>query len=83
MELLVEYGIEPMRVIQAATKDPPRVYGTSQELGTIEPGKLADIIIVNGNPLRHMSPLEQTNVTHVFKGGVQYKGPDNVGAPNR
>lgn len=83
MELLVEYGIEPMRVLLAATKEPPRVYGMSHELGTIEPGKLADIIVVNGNPLRHMSAIEQNNVIYVFKGGVQYKGPGTASAPER
>ena len=76
MDLLVKYGIPPIKVISMATRYPALLYGAYQDLGTIEPGKLADIIIVNGNPLRHMSALQQNNVIYVIKGGIQYKGPD-------
>jgi len=75
MDLFVRYGIPPMKVISMATRHPALLYGEFEDLGTIEPGKLADIIVVNGNPLRNMSALEQNNVIHVIKGGVQYKGP--------
>lgn len=71
MDLLVEYGMPPMKVISAATRLPAQLYGLGDELGTVEPGRLADIIIVDGNPLRDMSALR--NVVHVVKGGVQYK----------
>ncbi len=71
MDLLVRYGMPPMKVISAATRLPARLYGLGDELGTIEPGRLADIILVDGNPLRHMSSLR--NIVHVIKGGVQYK----------
>ena len=59
-----------------ATRRQALLYGRYNDLGTIEPGKLADIIVVNGNPLRHMSVLQQNNVIYVIKGGVQYKGPN-------
>ena len=75
MDLFVRYGISPMKVISMATRHPALLYGEFDDLGTIEPGKLADIIVVNGNPLRNMSALQQNNVIHVIKGGVQYKGP--------
>ena len=75
MDLFVRYGIPPMKVISMATRHPALLYGKFDDLGTIEPGKLADIIVVNGNPLRNMSALQQNNVIHVIKGGVQYKGP--------
>lgn len=75
MDLFVRYGIPPMKVISMATRHPALLYGEFDDLGTIEPGKLADIIVVNGNPLRNMSALQQNNVIHVIKGGVQYKGP--------
>ncbi|MBA2555815.1 MAG: amidohydrolase family protein [Chloroflexi bacterium] len=71
MELFTEYGIHPMKVISMATRLPALAYGMGRELGTIEPGKLADIIVVDGNPLVTMSALR--NVVHVVKGGVQYK----------
>jgi imidazolonepropionase-like amidohydrolase len=60
-----------MAVIQAATKIPALVYGRGRDLGTIEPGRLADIIVIQGNPLVRMSAY--SNVVHVIKGGVQYK----------
>ncbi len=77
MDLFTRYGIPPMRVIGMATRDPALAFGRLQDLGTIEPGKLADIIVVNGNPLRHMRALQQNNVIYVIKGGVQYKGPED------
>ena len=75
MDLFVRYGIPPMKVISMATKFPALLYREFDDLGTIEPGKLADIIVVNGNPLRNMAALQQNNVIHVVKGGVEYKGP--------
>ena len=71
MDLLVQYGMPPMAVIQAATKLPALLYGKGRELGTIEPGRLADIIVVEGNPLERMSAY--SDVVHVIKGGVQFK----------
>lgn len=71
MDLLVRYGMPPMKVISAATRLPALLYRQARDLGTIEPGKLADIIVVDGNPLRHMSALK--NVVHVIKDGKQYK----------
>lgn len=73
MDLFVRYGIPPMKVISMATRIPAQLYGVGDELGTVEPGKLADIIVVDGNPLRHMSALQQNNVVHVIKGGVKYR----------
>jgi len=71
MKLLVEYGIPPMRVISAATRYPAELYGVGDKLGTVEPGKLADIIVVDGNPLSNMESL--SNVVHVIKGGKIYR----------
>ena len=71
MDLLTDYGIPAMTVIQMATKLPALLYGRGRELGTIEPGRLADIIVVDGNPLTRMSAYK--DVVYVIKGGVQYK----------
>lgn len=71
MDLLARAGVPPMKVISAATRVPALLYGKGRELGTIEPGRYADIIVVDGNPLRHMSALK--NVVHVVKDGIQYK----------
>lgn len=71
MDLLVKYGLPPIKVISAATRHPPELYDMEDQLGTVEPGKLADIIVVDGNPLHDMRALR--DVVHVVKGGVQYR----------
>ena len=71
MDLLVQYGIPPMRVISGATRLPALLYGMGDDLGTIEPGKLADLLVVDGNPLVHMSALR--NPVHVIKGGEVHR----------
>jgi imidazolonepropionase-like amidohydrolase len=71
MELFVELGMTPMEAIVSATRRGAEVLGQEAELGTIEPGKLADLIVVEGNPLERLSALRQVKL--VFKGGVRYK----------
>ncbi len=71
MELFVADGMAPLRAISAATRFPAMALGQGDYLGTIEPGKLADIIVVDGDPLESMAYLK--NVVHVFKDGTQYK----------
>lgn len=71
MDLLTRYGIPPLKVISMATRHPARLYGMGDELGTVEPGRLADLILVRGDPLRNMAVL--CDVEHVVKGGVQVK----------
>ncbi len=57
MQLWVEYGMEPMHVIAAATRNGAELLGQHGSFGTIEPGKFADIIVVDGNPLTNMMAL--------------------------
>lgn len=60
--LLVEAGLSPMEAIVAATRNGADVIGVSDRLGTAEPGKLADLLILSGNPLtdiRNIRTLEQ------------------------
>lgn len=73
MDLMVRAGIPPLEVIGMATRVSAENIGMGGQLGTIDPGKLADIIVVKGNPLRSMRDLN--HVLHVVKEGVQYKGP--------
>ena len=68
----VDTGMSPQRAITAATRVNAAILGKEKELGTIEPGKLADIIVVRGNPLFDVTAL--SNVEVVVKDGVVYKG---------
>ena len=67
MRLLLAAGLTPMEVIEASTRNAARVCGHGDELGTLEPGKLADVIIVDGNPLIDIEEMSQ--VLLVIKGG--------------
>ena len=77
MSLLVRAGIPAMKVIGFATKDSAEYLNTSTTLGTLEAGKLADIIVVDGNPLVDMEALKYVVV--VVKDGTQYKVPAQRG----
>lgn len=68
----VDVGMSPQRAITAATRINAEILGKGKELGTIEPGKLADVIVVRGNPLFDITAL--SNVEVVVKDGVVYKG---------
>lgn len=65
--VLVEAGLSPMEAIQAGTRVGAELLGRGDVLGTIEIGRLADIIAVNGNPLTDISALE--DVAYVMIGG--------------
>lgn len=68
----VDMGMTPQRAIAAATRVNAQIIGKGRELGSIEPGKLADVIVVKGNPLFDITAL--ANVEVVVKDGVVYKG---------
>lgn len=68
----VDTGMSPQRAIAAATRINAAILGKEKELGTIEPGKLADIIVVRGDPLFDVTALSSVEV--VVKDGVVYKG---------
>ena len=68
---MVEYGMTPMQAIQAATVHAAELIGWPDDVGAIAPGRYADIIAVDGNPLDDVTVLE--NVHFVMKGGKIYK----------
>jgi imidazolonepropionase-like amidohydrolase len=51
MEALVDAGLTPMQAIQASTKWPAELLHKEKDLGTIAPGRIADVILINGDPL--------------------------------
>jgi imidazolonepropionase-like amidohydrolase len=67
MGLLLAAGLTPMEVIEAGTRHAAFVCGQGDRLGTLEPGKLADIIIVDGDPLIDLQAMNR--VLAVIKGG--------------
>jgi imidazolonepropionase-like amidohydrolase len=72
MALYVQLGVEPIEVMRWATRNGARAMGKrGGELGTIEEGKLADLIVVNGDPTSdvevHRNPA---NISLVLKAGV-------------
>jgi len=68
---MVKYGMTPMQAIQAATSSAADLLGHSDELGSIKPGKYADMVAVSGDPLKDIRVLE--NVDFVMKEGKVYK----------
>lgn len=71
LELYVEFGMTPMEAIMTATKNAGEAIGMGDELGTLEPGKLADLIAVEGDPLRDIKILQDhSKIKIVMKDGV-------------
>lgn len=68
---MVRYGMTPMQAIQSATVVAAELLERSGDFGAIAPGMFADIVAVNGDPLRDISELER--VRFVMKGGEVYK----------
>ena len=72
---MVEFGMTPMQAIEAATRAAATLLGLEREIGTIEVGKEADLILVNGNPLDDIALLENPmNVAWVIQSGKIVKG---------
>ena len=69
---MVKYGMSPMQAIQAATINGADLLGWKDRIGSVSPGKYADLIAVGGDPLA--DPAELTRVTFVMKGGAVVKG---------
>ncbi len=71
MELMIEYGMNPMDVLKAATTVNAKALHMENEIGAIKPGLLADIVIVQGDPAKSISDLRK--VALVMKDGKIYK----------
>ena len=79
LELLREAGFHPLEVIRSATLHGAQALGAEKDLGTVEPGKFADIVIVDANPLENLQVLYGTGAIRLTAdnkitrtGGVKY-----------
>jgi len=71
LQCLVEAGLTPMQALQAATQWAARCLGLERELGTLEKGRLADLVVVDGNPLDDVKILlDPARIALVLKGGA-------------
>jgi imidazolonepropionase-like amidohydrolase len=74
MELLVKAGMTPMEALVATTKIASEVLGLEKKIGTLEKGKLADLIVVDGNPLKDIRVVqEKDNILAIMRGGCFHK----------
>ena len=85
MELLWEAGFHPLEIIRAATLNGAEALGVEGELGTIAPGKLADLVLVSENPLQNLKVLYGTGAIKLTEdnevvrvGGVKYTIKDGI-----
>ncbi len=90
LELLREAGFHPLEVIRAATLHGAQALGVQQDLGSVEVGKLADLVVIDENPLQNLKvlygtgairldeqnrPVRVGGVRYTIKGGVVYEAP--------
>lgn len=85
LELLREAGFHPLEVIRSATLYGAQALGMEKELGSVEVGKLADLVIVNANPLKNLQVLYGTGAIELTKdnkivraGGVKFTIKDGI-----
>jgi hypothetical protein len=70
LELLVEAGFTPVEAIQIYSANGAAWLGESDRIGTLAPGKQADLVVIRGNPAARIADIE--NVEMVFKDGIGY-----------
>ncbi len=85
LELLREAGFHPLEVIRAATLKGAEALGMDREVGSVEPGKLADLVVLEQSPIENLAALYGTGVIKVTEknevirvGGVRYTIKDGI-----
>ena len=67
--LMNEYGLPAFHCLAAATRDAAKFLGREDSIGSLQPGRYADVLLVRGNPLEKLAALY--DVQAVYKGGTQ------------
>lgn len=78
-ELMVQFGMKPMDALRSATVATAELFGIAADAGTVEPGKLADLVAVRGNPLEDVGALRR--IDFVMKGGAIAKRDGRMTEP--
>lgn len=76
LELMVEAGLTPMQAIVAGTYENARFFRSENRIGSVEKGKLADLLLIEGDPLKDIKAMR--NVRRVMLGGVWVGRQNNV-----
>jgi len=74
LELWVKAGIPPGKVLQVATLGAAKVAKADRELGSIQPGKRADLVLISGDPVRNISDIRRC--TLVIRNGAEYRSAE-------
>ncbi len=79
LELLVKAGYSTIEALCAGTKVGAQVMGWEKDLGTVEEGKIADLVVIKGNPIDDISILRNPDsILFVMKGGQLYKKNEDM-----
>ncbi|MFD5484119.1 amidohydrolase family protein [Streptomyces virginiae] len=73
LRALHRYGMSPAQALTTVTRTPARVFGVADRLGTVEPGRIADLTLVDGDPFADFADL--VRVRAVLRGGVLHRRP--------
>jgi imidazolonepropionase-like amidohydrolase len=74
LALLVECGLSPLEALQTATRNPAQYFGSAKEMGTLEEGKLADLVVLDADPLEDIHNTQA--ISGVVLKGRYYSRPD-------
>src|ERR1041385_6641466 len=74
LELHQEAGFNPLKIIQHATGNNAKILGQEEKLGRVRAGYLADLIVVNGNPLENLKVLYPTGTDEIRNGKLVHTG---------
>jgi imidazolonepropionase-like amidohydrolase len=75
---LIEAGFSPPQAVQILSANGAKVIGVDRELGTVEPGKIADLVVIDGDPVAN--PMDFDKAQLVFKGGIGYDSAKLIAA---